>query len=121
MCDFRGPPKAIRDRVTGTEVETPYRGHIYPESKPFITGIDKAGIYGFVATGSYYQYYNGNRWFSEYYEYKDWKNDGVDFIHDLNTNETHEHCCLNYIKDDDIYEIKDDPNGYKMVLVVGKK
>lgn len=104
-------------------METPYKGHIYPESKPFITGIDKAGIYGFVATGSYYQYYDGNRWFHEYQALKDkegkvyWEGGDVDFIH----GETHELNCSGFREDKNIYEIKDDPNGYKMVLVVGRK
>lgn len=62
MCDLRCPPKKVIDVKSKQEKDVCYNGTIsFPTDRKDLI----EDIYSVAATGSYYLYYDGNRWYKE--------------------------------------------------------
>jgi len=68
MCDFRGPPHAVKEIATGTVTEVGEVKNAAGYSTNYNDGIQKKaditepGMYEISATGSYYSYFDGENW-----------------------------------------------------------
>lgn len=78
MCDFRGEPHSIQNvetgeiltidqckRANGTDYDNP---ELYG---PKLSEITETGLYHVCATGAYYTFFDGDKWWGDFSWYED--------------------------------------------------
>jgi len=72
MCDFRAAPTGV-EFYDGTVKYVPFKGSAnyttYEFDCPKYNEVKEEGIYRIIATGSCYEYFDGNSWRQEWFHH----------------------------------------------------